>query len=51
MYGERHETSGQFEQVADAGEPHVTRMKISPLIINMGISLLVMAFFAICLHS
>ncbi len=39
------------EHVTDAGEPHNARMKLSPVITNIVISLLVMAFFATCLHS
>jgi hypothetical protein len=46
----KYETGILSEQMMDAGEPHDAPMKLSPIITNICISLLVMALLAIGFH-
>jgi hypothetical protein len=50
IYGRTYGTTRSSGQTTDAEEPHDARMKLSPVITNIGISLLVMVLFAIAFH-
>jgi hypothetical protein len=50
IHGKTYGKSGLSGQMTDAEEPHDAWMKLSPVITNVCISLLVMVFFAIRFH-
>jgi hypothetical protein len=50
IHGRTYGTSGSSGHMTDTEEPNDARMKLSPVITNVCISLLIMAFFAIKFH-